>query len=223
LNQVKGLCHVDYARQITTGQAPVVQFQAQGFLYGPIRLSANPLSPVYRQLVAPTAEVGFVADRRSLFFIRDPRDILVSAYYSFGYTHGLSMMPAIRAFQEARRQQIQALSLDDYALSAVAEVRQHFLMLAQLAAACDRGLVLRYEDLVEHFDRFMAQLLTVVELDSAVVETLFQQTRPRREEDLSSHRRSGQPGGFRDKLHPDTVDRLNMALEPVLLKFGYHP
>lgn len=86
LKNIKGLQHVDYASQIYGGKKinKKLNFRDKGFVYGPIRLSADPMSSVYRMLVAPTSGHEFIRDKIAIFVVRDPRDILVSAYYSFG-------------------------------------------------------------------------------------------------------------------------------------------
>ncbi len=48
--------------------------------------------------------------------IRDPRDILVSSYYSFGFSHGFSSVQKIKDIQKERRIIIQSKTIDEYAL-----------------------------------------------------------------------------------------------------------
>ena len=52
LRNIEGLRHVDYAYQIYCGKKiREVVFHEKGFVYGPIRLSARPVSTEYRILV----------------------------------------------------------------------------------------------------------------------------------------------------------------------------
>ncbi len=222
LKNFRGLTHIDYASLIYSGEAlEEVIFQETGYIYGPIRLSVDVLSPVYARLVAPVSQPDFIKNKVAIFFIRDPRDILISFYYSFGYTHGFSPVPEISEQEINLRHHIQALTLDDYALSAVDGIVQNFNKLDSLSKACERSIILRYEDLVDDFENFIRTLTTIVSLDQHVVTEIYQRSRPALKEDNSSHRRSGKVGGFRDKLKKETIDLLNKRLEPTLAAFRY--
>jgi hypothetical protein len=222
LKHIDGLQHVDYARQIYAGkrvEQPV--FKEKGYVYGPIRLSADPMSPVYKLLVAPVSEPEFIRDKIAIFFVRDPRDILVSTYYSFGYAHGFSRLKEMREQQKATRNEIQSVSLDEYVLSSAGTVSRNFETLSKLKSACERSLLLKYEDMIGNFDYFITQLSQYVVIDRNVVRDIYDRSRPQQKEDISAHRRSGHVGGFRSKLEGKTIESLNRALEDTLLRFHY--
>ncbi len=222
LKNFNGLSHVDYANLIYSGETvKEVTFQKKGYIYGPIRLSVDPLSPVYSRLVAPLSKPEFIQDKLALFFVRDPRDILVSLYYSFGYTHGISPVSEIKEQQIELRDKIQALTLDDYVLSAANEIADNFDKLYNLNQACERSIVLRYEDLIGDFENFIRQLTTYVSLDQRVIQEIQQRSQPKQNENESAHRRSGKVGGFRDKLKNETIERLNNQLRHALATFRY--
>jgi len=89
LKNLEGLTHVDYAKDLTSGRRSprkALPFHDYGIIYGPIRLSNDPENLISRHLIKPIYSPDFLTDKRAVFFVRDPRDILVSAYYSFGYT-----------------------------------------------------------------------------------------------------------------------------------------
>ncbi len=222
LKNIKGLRHVNYASRIYSGRAyKKLKLEAKGYAYGPIRLSADPLSPVYKQLVRPATQPDFMRDKIVIFFVRDPRDILVSSYYSFGYTHAFSPVEQIRLLQEANRSKIQAESLDEFVLRSASKVRENFETLSELDSVCERSIVLKYEDMIDNFEYFIAQLSKYIIISQCVVRTIFERSRPKEKEDISSHRRSGQPGGFRSKLKRETIDSVNAELEDVLVRFQY--
>ena len=58
--------------------------------------------------------------------IRAPRDILVSAYYSFGTTHTISKVEKVQSYQISRRDHIQALSIDEYVFEEAVTYLSHF-------------------------------------------------------------------------------------------------
>jgi hypothetical protein len=166
---------------------------------------------------------GFMEDKRALFLVRDPRDLLVSQYYSFGYTHGRSSDPTVRARQERNRARIQSLTLDDYVLRAAPRLQERFDILHDLKSHCQQGVLLRYEDLIHNFDQFIEDFTQLSALNAAARLDLYERSRPRDREDTESHKRSGQTGAYSDKLHDETVTRLDVMLERTLTRFGYSP
>jgi hypothetical protein len=66
--------------------------------------------------VVPAIENCIRRKGKPLFMIRDPRDKLISQYYSFGFTHGISSEPSIQTSQRAIRKKITTMSLDEYGL-----------------------------------------------------------------------------------------------------------
>jgi hypothetical protein len=224
LKHIEGLRHVDYANKIYRGKKyHSITFKPMGFIYGPIRLSANPASPVYKHLVEPTQDINFIRDKTAIFLVRDPRDIMVSAYYSFGYTHGLSPVAEIRAMQEQLRIKIQNKMIDEYVLEYSPTILRHFESVDRLSKECNRSVILRYEDMILNWDRFVEDLTKYVDIREAVLQQIYKKTRPIEREDKSSHRRSGKFGQFRDKLKTETITSINTTLESILERFQYAP
>ncbi|MEM1058525.1 MAG: hypothetical protein AAGK14_04690 [Verrucomicrobiota bacterium] len=223
LAKVRGLEMRDYASEVYEGlrdPGREGEYEPRGYVYGPLRVSTDVNQQASDELVNLTSP-EFVRDRISLIMVRDPRDLLVSAFYSGAYSHSYSPVPEVRAEQEARRERMQALGLDAYALQLAPQQLLDFERLEQVRAHCRRVTVLRYRDLVERFDEFADALEAVLPLKRGVRRQLYEQSRPREEEDLMAHRRSGKVGGFRGKLQPDTIEALNTTLRPVLQSFGF--
>jgi hypothetical protein len=223
LKHVSGLRHRDYAAEMFRhgGLKRPVTFDGQGYVYGPLRLSSPKNSDGYRFVISRVSGRDFVRDRPCLFMVRDPRDILVSWYYSSASTHPLSPVAEIREQQLRERAEVQAMTLDDYALSQAEERRRDFACLHDLYTACNRGVLLRYEDMVENFDRFADGLCMHLDIRPRVLRNLERRSRPRRKVDTSQHRRSGKTRQFRDALSPETIRCLNEQLGVTLTLFGY--
>lgn len=219
---VEGLNHVNYARHIYDGTlTDDVRFEKHGSVYGPIRLSEDPGGDLFKKLVDPISSPAFVEDKIAIFMVRDPRDILVSAYYSFGFTHGFSKVSKIRERQELLRRRIQRLSLDEYVLESAAATERDFSLIDELSSACERCTTLKYEDMIANWDHFTAELTRYIPLEQPALDETFRRSRPREKEDQTSHRRSGAPGGYKDKLKTETIASLNDALAATLERFQY--
>jgi hypothetical protein len=224
LNNLDGLKKIDYAQLIYGGEIEPdtrLEFERRGYVYGPIRISAGKAGRVGEMLVAPTTENRFIRDKTAVFFVRDPRDILVSSYYSFGYTHDFSPVDSIREQQQARRRDILAVSLDAYVLEHAMEQAGYFEEIHRLSGICRNSTILKYEDMIERFELFANRMTRCLPVDEGVIRQIYERSRPRESEDTSSHRRSGRVGGFRGKLAKETVASLNARLRGVLDKFDY--
>lgn len=200
-----------------------MDFNKNGHVYGPIRLSADPISPVYRLLVAPTSKIDFIRDNTSVFLVRDPRDIIVSAYYSFGYTHGISKSKAISKIQEQRRNAIQSKTIDEYALTTAPTILSNFEVLGKLADACSRNVVLKYEDMISNWDHFASGLTKYIDINQSVLAQIYEKSRLQEKENKESHRRSGQAEQFRRELKEDTIITINELFSDVLTRLDYTP
>ena len=222
LKNIKGLQYINYASSIYYDKKiEKLAFKERGYVYGPIRLSADKMSPVYDMLIRPTSQHEFIKDKIAIFFVRDPRDILVSAYYSFGYTHGLSPVKKIRELEEATRAEIQRKTLDEYVLDSASDQSKNFKVIYDLSSMCERSVIIKYEDMINNFDFFIAQLRKYIVIDETCVQEIYKRSRPKQSEDKSSHRRSGQVGAFRNKLKKETIRSINGILRYSLVQFGY--
>lgn len=224
LPNADGLQHVNYAKLIYSGaiiHEEHVTFETGGHIYGPIRISVDTHSPVHKLLVDPTTDPNFIKDKMAVFFLRDPRDILVSSYYSFGYNHGISPVEEIRKLEEATRNSILGQTIDEYSLAKAEEQKIYFQTLDRLVKKCDKSTVIRYEDMIENFDMFSRQIKACIPLRDEILRGIYNQSRPKPKEDPKQHRRSGQVGGFRDHLQSATIESLNECFRDLLCLYGY--
>lgn len=224
LKKIKGLRHVDYELRFTLGrQNHPVTFEKRGCIYGPIRLSTGPESPAHEALIVPTTRADFLKDKTALFFMRDPRDILVSAYYSFGYSHPVSQIEEIKKQQEQQRRRILGQTVDDFATGYAPAILKNFEKIEILQKSCSRSSVLRYEDMILDWDKFTKELSKCIKIRRRVLSRIYRKSRPRNKEEIGAHRRSGKTEGFRNSLKPQTVKNLNDTFRVVLDRYQYPP
>jgi hypothetical protein len=133
----------------------------------------------------------------------------------------LSKNKEVRETQEEIRQEIQKLTIDEYALNHATRMIEAFERLDFAQKHCQDRIVLRYEDLVEDFDAFIEQLCSFIPLRQATIDLVYRESRPKQVEEINSHKRSGLPSGFRKKLLPETIESLNNQFEPILKRFAY--
>ncbi|MEM6910945.1 MAG: sulfotransferase domain-containing protein [Verrucomicrobiota bacterium] len=231
LKQFLGYHHIDYARQISAGeitQAQQIVFHPKGHVYGPLRLSAIPATnsekeptQEYWYLIRQAATSEFVAGKRCLFFVRDPRDIIVSAYFSFRYSHRESTVPEIAERQRKSRAYLLSLSIDDYALGYSSRLQENFQLAAELIENANEALLLRYEDMIEDWETFAERLSEFVPVKTGALEELRERSRPKTVEEVGGHQRSGKTQQFREHLSRVTLTQLNQTFAETLVRFGY--
>jgi hypothetical protein len=222
LPNTPGLKHVDYADDIWNGRdTGPLDFSEKGCIYGPVRLSASWASPDFLRLNTPATEPGFLASRRGLFFIRDPRDILVSAFYSFSRSHVFSPVPHITEFHALERKRIQPLTVDQYCLEKAPVLAAEFRLLTSLHKSCPRSLLLRYEEMIDDFPAFRGKMSAFLHYPPEILDEIHRRSRPREEENLNAHQRSGVVRGFCNKVKTETALQLDEIFRDVLEEFDY--
>jgi hypothetical protein len=164
---------------------------------------------------------------RVILMVRDPRDVLVSSYYSVAYSHPVPMKGSgkydhfVAARETARR-----IGIDEYVVAESDElcrILERYKTL--LIDAHPSVYVTRYEDMTSDFEAWLTRLLNACgltisdDLRRALSEE-YARVKPS-DEDSRRHIRKGRAGDFQEKLRPETIDELNTKLGSVLEAFGY--
>ncbi|MCS4114595.1 sulfotransferase domain-containing protein [Salinibacter ruber] len=159
--------------------------------------------------------------------IRDPRDILVSRYFSMKESH--SVPPETSDKREEfleDRDFARRVSIDEFVLEKKKNLRnQYDRYLNQLLEEHPDVHVTRYEDMVTDVERWLDRLMAYVDLSPSedtrteIIEEA--RTIQAKDEDPSAHNRKGTPGDHQEKLQPATVKELNDTFSDILDRFGY--
>jgi hypothetical protein len=157
--------------------------------------------------------------------VRDPRDILVSDYYSIAYSHAIPDGEK-REVYLSRREKALATKLDEYVLQSAPKLRSVFERYTiHLFPVCPGVHVARYEDMVENFPAWLAALLAACGLAVPEAERrqLIEENEARRPkgENIHKHLRKGMPGEHREKLTPATIEILDSIFKEPLDRFNY--
>lgn len=184
-----------------------------GYIYGGLRFMPGILKnhPVFLK-------------SRKLFFTRDPRDALVSQYFSFAYSHVIPKQGSLNDRLTKIRAEAQNTAIDDWCLQASENSIQRWTDMISVIGNDPLTTLLRYEDLI--FDK-----LTLVNHICAFYGCeLSENTRkgiaqhfdivPDKEQP-DKHIRFVRPGNHKDKLKPETIEIINQKYAPILDRFGY--
>lgn len=185
--------------------------QPTGFYYGMAR------GPYVKDMPA-------LANLRLVVQLRDPRDCITSAYFSYAKSHVPPKDPERRKKFEARRQNLQQKTIDDFAKDSAANYRMRMQVLSDLLADHPDALVLKYEEMVTDTDAWMNRIAAFLDLpmtDKLRAKLAEKGDFSTKGEDTSKHKRQVTPGDHARKLTPDTIAELNRELGPVMERFDY--
>jgi hypothetical protein len=157
----------------------------------------------------------------TLLLVRDPRDMLVSMYYSMLVSHPI---PEDHEHLKRYRHATSRLSIDEFVVKSATGLVGHFNRYQEQLRQSPSNHVYKYESVV--FDK--ANWLTdmIQRLDLEVQPQLIQHVAKKFDivpdaEDPAQHIRQVHPGDHRAKLEPATIGRLDQVLAPFLSAYGY--
>ena len=171
----------------------------------------------------PAGDPGF-RERPTVLLVRDPRDALVSQYYSFGGRYQSHRLPDKNKEQFIERTQRTAhLEIDEYVLQAA---RNYLRKLQAYRDALDFDSILlrRYEDIYFDKRQFIGDIFDTFGLSvpSSILDAVAERNdiRPAVEE-TAKHIRKGAPGDHREKLQPETIAKINALYKDIAPAYGY--
>jgi hypothetical protein len=187
-----------------------------GYYFGPFRDSY-------------IADMPALRDTKLIIHVRDPRDCIVSHYYSVAYSHHVPPSGPVHddlTLPTGRRQIYLREGIDWAALGEdCVDFHKTFSALRDFeqAIGSERAYVSRYEDMVTDFPGWLDRLCAFTRCDhlTPLVEAIKHETTFAVRENKLNHMRQVTPGDFRRKLKPETQRTLTARLSDVIGHFGY--
>jgi hypothetical protein len=175
----------------------------------------------------PVALIGAPAfsSGRKILFIRDPRDALVSEYFSVAFSHAIpeptGAAADVKTMMLEQRKKALISDIDAWVLK---RSRSMALAMDLYRQILPDVLLLRYEDFIyrkRDLIRAMAGHLGWT-VDTSLEDSIlgWADVRPAVEDSAAFIRRVA-PGDHREKLREDTIAELTRVLQPILSAFGY--
>lgn len=186
----------------------------------------KPKGYIYSVFGGMIAHIDQLEQYKIVFTIRDPRDILVSGYFSAAFSHppppdGSNKLAAF----EARRARARSMGIDAWVLQEAMALQNILMRYQTLLMDKVPGLQpITYETMTTDFDTWVFEVLQAADwtIGPKTWRKLYreQALRQPKAENVQEHRRKGKPGDHREKLKPDTIIQLNslFALIPFVQK-----
>jgi Sulfotransferase domain len=181
-------------------------------------------------------------DCRMLLHLRDPRDVLVSMFYAYCYSHS-GPLPGDTGYRgEIARAGIDAFVIQmataeqspvqgTYGTGAdlwdfAGNLRDRYAAYLKFVHGRDNTIFLRYEDMIDAPAAWLRSVANVMGVDDPdLLDDLTSRAESsftvKRGEDAWSHRRQVTPGDHRDKLKPETISCLNGVFGEALEALRY--
>lgn len=156
---------------------------------------------------------------KHIFFLRDPRDVIVSAYYSFGYSHGIPKATKQQEKQRKQRQKIQQQGIDNYAKESAIGWLNLYMKYRELLESSDSYLYLSYDEFKDNTLEFINKIVSFLEINISDQEAkkLAKEASPISEQkDITKHKRSGKSQQYKEELKPETINYLNETFSEIL-------
>jgi hypothetical protein len=178
----------------------------------------------FRELPRSMLGAASIGSARKILVVRDPRDMLVSGYYSAKFSHGFAEKGSPQ-FRRLMREIIKdtQMSIDEYCLYYSWIINSQLLSHADVISD-PKTLIFKYEEFLYDKRRFARQLcdwfsvgLSPDRIDAiaAAHDFIPESERP------DQHIRQAHPGDYQRKLKPETIAALNAVLGRFFTTFGY--
>lgn len=199
--------------------------------FGPIRAGEDVALPVFPDCIEKY---------RVILHIRDPRDVLTSAYYSHVYSHKIT--DRFKPSSE-QRQQWEEEGVDNFVLNRIGRVKKEYEELCTKLLGRDNLVLVKYEDMVTNYEKWLKEFMSAFsefeprqkvglslilgkstheKINAALYDNYKDDFLPaKNNEDVRSHKRQITPGDYARKLEKATIETLNGEFAAILTSFGY--
>lgn len=158
---------------------------------------------------------------KKIWLIRDPRDIVVSHYFSMKKSHAIPPGSQGKNLLELR-EKLSSIDIDDYVIQAAPTFKTIFNSYKVIED--DKLKLFRYEDIIFNKSQWIKDIVDFLQLnleDSQINEIAARHDVFPNSENISLHVRQVSPGDHKRKLMRQTIDKLNDIFKEILEKYEY--
>lgn len=172
-------------------------------------------------------EINPIDSCKLILLLRDPRDAVVSQYFSITKSHpmpGNKHSGELFDHMKERRQSYSKMDIDEFCIQEIEGFIKKLETYDSLIKGHDNYRVFQYEEVIYLKKKWILNMLNFLEWKLEPGEALriarkFDQFPSA--EDVNSHIRQVHPGNFRTKLKKETIAHINKKYRDVLMRFHY--
>jgi hypothetical protein len=160
--------------------------------------------------------------KKKILLIRDPRDMVVSFFFSCAQSHIVPEAGVIRDEVLAQRKQASETGIDEFCLANIVDFIDEFIGYEHLLNTDIR--IYRYEDVIFNKVTWLQDMLSYLGIGAALDDirrVAHENDVIPREERPDRHIRQVYPGNFRKHLKRETIEKLSAMLQPILQRYHY--
>ncbi len=198
----------------------------ESFCYCPVRHFADSPESVPKHLVDKIPDF-FLEDNfvnvskiHRIYQIRDPRDILVSEYFSYGFIHDGKMA------NSPKRKRIQQITIDEYCLKNANDLYSRYQRIFNIAKKNNpNNLLIKYESMVLDYKNWLSEIIALLPFQDKpeIIEKFYNKYREEFDtegfEETMQHKRKMIPGDYQEKLKGSTIKELNSKFSDIIEAF----
>jgi hypothetical protein len=221
----ENMLHVQWNEMAFCSDIPYLDHLEEVKKYGQI---FKPKGYLYSAYGSYPKGIPSLESYKVILVVRDPRDILVSKYYSKKESHDSPPISGKKRekFME-ERDFASKVSIDKFVLEKCNRIRsQYDEYIECLLEEYPNVYVTKYENMANDVESWLDHLLEYLELSPSqklrseiIGEALSIQSK---EEDKKDHNRKGSPGDYKNKLTKSTINKLNKKFGKVIKKFDFN-
>ena len=162
----------------------------------------------------------------NIFFLRDPRDLIISKYYSIAYSHPIPSNKNTRRDFLKKRDEAKELGINDFSLKQIDEwIIPYYTKYKFMKENSNLSSVFKYEDLKKNPKKIFLELTSQMKID--VSEKLVLNLVEKFEKPFTNkiknnnnnyylHTRSGENRQFEHEFNKDFLSKINKKLEDII-------
>jgi hypothetical protein len=211
------MCHVDIGGYLWNGgiiyTEPQNIYRKFGYLYGPFYGMDK------EELIIPIENLD---DFKILYMLRDPRDVLTSYYFHWGYE--LYSNPAVEDYLKVRSEETLAMTIDEWVLEKFPLFLERYKTYLEKFNNKPGILFIKYEDMLEDFDNWLNNIIRFIDVNvkKGTIESIKRKANFKVDkEDVKAHKRQVIPGDHKRKLKKETINILNSQFNKILDELDY--
>jgi len=219
--RINGIQYVDVAGKLFERGLTVAEWQNDAAM-ARILYPGN-LYGGYRNFPAGLRGADIFVRSRKVLLVRDPRDALVSEYFSNAYSHSIPAEGEARQDMLSRRAVALGSAIEDYVLRMAPALKRTLAEYTCLGRD-DRLLTFRYEDVITRKDKLLTDICAFFGWtlsDQQLRQILGWADVIPTEERPTEFVRKVTPGDHIEKLSAETIDRLDRLLSEEMTYYGY--